>query len=593
MWLAREVDEELAEKIIAENIPGVYVIPESKRVYPYKNVAAQLLGFTDIDERGLSGIEFALDRELRGKSGRALVQKDAFGTKLASVNYEVEEPQPGKDVVLTIDCVYQSVVEEELRRSIREFGADGGIVIVLNPKNGEILALSNEPSFDNNHARSSDANLWRNRAITDVFEPGSTFKVVLMSAILQERIRTLKNTVFCENGRYNILDQTVRDHKGYGTLGVGEVLVYSSNVGMAKLSKLIEPNLFYKYARDFGFGNLTNIELGGEIQGELKHPVEWSEFTSIAMGMGYEVAVTPMQLAMAYAAIANGGKLLKPQIVSRVDENVKNSHAVKPDVIRQVLTPASARIMRDLLYQVVEKGTGTKARIEGIDICGKTGTAHKYASDTRSYSQNEFIASFVGFYPTQRPEILICTMIDNPRTTYWGGEVAAPTFKRIVQRLSGLDDRFLRPKQEVKVAAANTNKSLELLTRLPDFTNRRWDQSQELLEELGVKSNALNQGLVVGQQNPPPGTPIDPSMKVDFTLFDISDDTTYQLTPKVIGLSMREAVNRLALANLKIEIHGNGRVVKQNPKPGERVRPGEKCRVECRSSVKPELFQAW
>jgi len=595
IWIVREIDEKLADAVLAEKIQGVNLVKESKRVYPQKHVAAQLIGFTDVDERGLSGIEYALDAELQGKSGRALVQQDAFGTKLTSVNYGIEQPEAGKDVVLTIDCTYQSIVEEELRRSVQSFGADGGIVVVLNPKTGEILALACEPGFDNNHARNIAPSLWRNRAITDIFEPGSTFKIVLMSAIIQEKIKHTKDNIFCENGRYEILNQIVKDHKGYGELPLGDVLVYSSNIGMAKLSKALEAGLFYQYARDFGFGNLTNIDLGGEIAGELKHPVDWSDFTSIAMAMGYEVAVTPLQLSMAYAAIANGGKLIKPQIVREIGENIKTPKEIKPIVIRQILTPATAKTLRDLLEQAVERGTGTKAKIDGLPICGKTGTAHKYALDTKGYSPNEFLASFVGFYPAQNPEILICTMLDNPRTTYWGGEVAAPTFKRIVQRLINLENRLLMQQQPPVAENSELNSpTRRVFSQLPDFSNRRWDWSQQLLAEIGIKALKLNDGQVIATQEPPPGTPISEDMTVNFSLFNINrQDSGYCITPGVVGLSLREAVNRLTLVNLQPDIHGNGRVIRQTPAAGEKIKIGARCRLECRAGIKPELFPAW
>lgn len=595
VWLVREVDEKLADSIMAEKVPGVYIIKESKRFYPHKHVAAQLVGFTGIDEQGLSGVELTYDTELQGKSGKVFIQQDAFGVKQSNVNFNGQQPQAGKDVVLTINATYQSIVEEELRQSVHAFGADGGIVVMLNPQNGEILSLACEPGFDANKARTCAPDLWRNRTVTDVFEPGSTYKIVLMSAIIQEGIKNLNDEIFCENGRYEILSQVVRDHKGYGKLALGDVLINSSNIGMGKLSKKIDPNIFYKYARDFGFGNLTNIELGGEIAGELKHPVDWSDFTSIAMAMGYEVAVSPIQLAMAYAAVANGGKLLKPQIVSQVGENVKAVQQVKPAVIRQVLTPGTAKIMRDLLQQVVERGTATKAKIEGLPICGKTGTARKYAMEARSYSSSEFLASFVGFYPANNPEILICTMIDNPRTTYWGGEVAAPTFKRIVQRLINLENRYLPDTTRTRLANKNGNGvSKKQLSVLPDFKNRSLENSRYFLSQWGIKTEVLNQGQVIVSQEPKPGTPITENMNIHFSLFQINDsDTSYSVTPKLIGLSLREAVNRLTLANLHAEIHGNGQVIKQNPGPGQRLKAGESCRLDCKTRIRPELFSAW
>jgi cell division protein FtsI/penicillin-binding protein 2 len=594
VWLAREVDESLVEKIKKEKIQGIHILKESKRLYPYKNVASQLLGFTNVDETGLSGVEYAFNSDLHGKAGKSVVQQDALGEKLPGMSYSLEKPTAGKDVVLTIDYLYQSIVEEELRHSVQAFGADGGIVVMLNPQTGEILSLACEPSFDCNEARSSTPSLWRNRAITDAFEPGSTFKPILMSAIIQEKLKGLDEVIFCENGQYKIYDQVIRDHKPYGSLAISDILVHSSNIGMAKLARQVKSSLFYEYARDFGFGNLTNIELGGEIQGDLKETYKWSEMTPMAMSMGYEVAVTPIQLALAYATIANGGKLLAPQIMRQIGENVKNPGEVKPRVIRQVLTAATSKTMRDLLEQVVNRGTGKNAAVEGLRICGKTGTAHKYAVDSRGYSANEYLSSFVGFFPAEKPEILLCVMLDNPRTTYWGSEVAAPTFKRIVQRLLNVDNRFSSPTQKVMLASHDRKKNDQIrLTELPDFTNRNWKSSQEFLKHFGIEAGTTNEGQVIIGQEPPSGTKITSDTEVKFTLFQFKEDSSYCITPKVIGLSVREALNRLTLANIQAKIHGNGKVFRQEPAAGERVKAGAFCQLDCRAPVQPEMFPSW
>ncbi|MBN2091206.1 PASTA domain-containing protein [candidate division KSB1 bacterium] len=594
IWLAREVDETLVDRIKNEKIQGVHILKESRRLYPYKNVASQLVGFTNVDESGLSGVEYAFNNELHGKAGKAVVQQDALGEKLPGISYSVEKPTAGKDVVLTIDYLYQSIVEEELRHSVQAFGADGGIVVMLNPQTGEILSLACEPSFDCNHARSSAPDLWRNRAITDVFEPGSTFKPILMAAIIQEKLKSLDEVIFCENGQYKIYDQVYRDHKPYSNLTIPDILVNSSNIGMAKLARQIKPSIFFQYARDFGFGNLTNIELGGEIQGDLKHPVRWSETTPMAMSMGYEVAVTPIQLALAYATIANGGKLLAPQIIRQIGENVKNPGEIKPRVIRQVLTAATSRTLRDLLEQVVSRGTGKKAEVEGLRICGKTGTAHKYATDSKGYSPNEFLASFVGFFPAEKPEVLLCVMIDNPRTTYWGAEVAAPTFKRIVQRLLNVDNRFWMPAQKMMLASQGLKKNDKIrLTELPDFTNRNWKNSQEFLKHFGIETRSVNEGQIIIGQEPPSGTQITSDTEVKFTLFQFKEDSHDCVTPKVVGLSVREALNRLTLANIQAKIQGNGKVVRQEPGPGVKVKAGAFCQLDCRASIQPDMFPSW
>jgi len=312
------------------------------------------------------------------------------------------------------------------------------------------------------------------------------------------------------------------------------------------------------------------------------------------MSMGYEVAVTPLQLALAYATIANGGKLLAPQIIRQIGENVKNSGEIKPRVIRQVLTAATSKTLRDLLEQVVSRGTGKKAEVEGLRICGKTGTAHKYATDSKGYSPNEFLASFVGFFPADRPEILLCVMIDNPRTTYWGAEVAAPTFKRIVQRLLNVDNRFWMPTQKMMLASQSQKKNDQArLIELPDFTNRNWKNSHEFLKHFGIESRSVNEGQIIVGQEPPSGAKITSDTEVKFTLFQFKEDSTDCVMPKVVGLSVREALNRLTLANMQAKIQGSGKVVRQEPGPGVKVKAGAFCQLDCRATIQPEMFPSW
>lgn len=597
MWMERDVDRELADRVMLLKIPGIHVLNETKRVYPYKKVAAQVIGFTDVDERGLSGIEYTFNRQLQGTPGLMVMQKDARGQKITEVSYPTRPPMAGKNIITTLNYIYQSIVEEELRRSIESFGADGGIVVMINPQTAEVLAMASEPGFDCNDAGKYPPGRWRNRAITDVFEPGSTFKIVINSAILEEEIKQVDDVVDCGNGHFKVLDNIIKDYRAYQHLTVGDVLVYSSNIGMVKLSLQTDRKLIYKYARNFGFGIPAGIELGGEIGGELKNPVEWSEYTPAAMAMGYEVAVTPLQLAMAYAVIANGGYLLKPKIVLDVTDGVPAKITkIKPKVIRRVISDSTVATIRHLLEQVVERGTGTKAKIEGVRICGKTGTAHKYEPNVHGYSENEFIASFVGFFPADDPQVLICTMLDNPRTSYWGGEVAAPIFKRIVQRLINVDSRLVHQKQaEPANMPRNGNGRMNFhITKLPDFTNSQVDQAQKVLAQIGLQAEYENKGEVIAKQSPAPGTVYNDSTKIKFTLFDINKDIIgYRTTPRVIGLSLRDAVNRLTLANIRAVVKGSGKVIRQNPKPGERIKAGSHCVLECQPMIRLEAFQTW
>ncbi|MBN1353001.1 PASTA domain-containing protein [candidate division KSB1 bacterium] len=596
-WLERDIEQQMADTIVAMKIPGIRALNETRRVYPYKHVAAQLIGFTNIDEKGLSGIELAFDKQLQGIPGSIIMQNDARGLRQPDVAYPVKQPTAGKNVITTINYIYQSIVEEELRQSINAYEADGGMVVMVNPNTGEILAMASEPGFDCNQARKYPPERWRNRAITDIFEPGSTFKIVIMSAVIEENLKRIDDIIDCENGTYRVLDQDIKDCAPYHELSVGDVLVNSSNIGMVKLSQQTDRRVTYKYAQRFGFGTPTGIDLGGEIGGELKNPVHWSDFTPAAIAMGYEVAVTPLQLAMAYSAIANGGRLLKPKIVLDIANGLPTASApIQPQEIRRIISSQTATTIRGLLEQVVERGTGKKAKIDGVRICGKTGTAHKYEAKTRGYSENQYLSSFVGFFPADDPQILICTMLDNPRTTYWGSEVAAPTFKRIVQRLINADNKLAgKPKIESLTVPRNGNgKVVAQTVKLPDFHNSPAGETERILKKLGIDAEFKNNGDIIARQSPAPGTPLNDSTKVTFALCNLDHDSTgYRITPRLIGLSVRDAINRLTLSNLRAVVKGSGKVVRQSPNPGKQIKAGGACILECQPTIQIQAFKSW
>jgi cell division protein FtsI (penicillin-binding protein 3) len=323
LWLARGVNEEVVNQIEGLKLPGVRIIKEPKRYYPQNRLASQLVGFTDIDLKGLSGVELAMNKDLQGSHGMAVYQRDALGNTLSDPNYPAKKPKTGKNVILTVDNTYQWIAEEESQYVVDTFDADAATIIITNPATGEIMAMAVKPDFDPNNAGRYSPGSWRNRAITDNYEPGSTFKPIVMSAILEEGLKTPEDLVYCENGKYKIYDRTIEDVKGYGWLSLAKVIKKSSNIGMSKLAKDVDKNLIYQYVRDFGFGVTTGIELPGESSGELKKTIEWSKFTPISMSYGYEISVTPIQMAMAFGAIANGGFLLKPKIYLGVSEDSK------------------------------------------------------------------------------------------------------------------------------------------------------------------------------------------------------------------------------------------------------------------------------
>ena len=406
VWLERGVNPATISRIGAPSLPGVIVIPAPRRLYPYGRVAGQLLGFTGVDGNGLGGLELQLDSLLRGQKGRLILQRDGLNRQRQSVDYPRVDPVNGDAVTLTLDIEYQSIAEEELRRGIERNRAEGGIAAMMDPATGEVLAMASEPSMNPADPGAAGPEAMRNRVVTDMFEPGSVFKIVTASAALEGKKVTLAEKFNAENGVYKprlrsgAVRNTISDTHPYGIISFQEAMAVSSNIVMAKVSDLVGADALFTMARAYGFGTETGIELPGEVSGELKHPSRWSGTTLNSMAYGYEVGVTPLQILAAYAAVANGGTLMKPWIVRSIiapDNTVVFEQ--RPARVRRVISPGTAALMVQLFRGVVEHGTGMTARIAGLQVAGKTGTARR-AIDGK-YSMSDYSASFVGFFPAE------------------------------------------------------------------------------------------------------------------------------------------------------------------------------------------------
>jgi len=600
-WLTRGASENVVQQIEGLKIPGVRVIKEPRRYYPQNQLAAQLVGFTDIDLKGLSGIELAKNNELQGSHGLAVYQRDALGNTLTDINYPEKKPRKGKNVFLTVDNTYQWIAEEETQYVVDTFDADAATVIITDPMTGEILAMSIKPGFDPNNAGRYSPGSWRNRAITDSYEPGSTFKPIIMSAILEEGLRSPDDLIYCENGKYKIYDRTIEDVTGYGWLTVAKVIKKSSNIGMSKITKDADKQLIYRYVRDFGFGVRTSIELPGETTGELKKTIEWSKFTPIAMSYGYEVSVTPMQMAMAFGAIANGGFLLKPKIYLAVSDETKfEVDKIQPDVIRRVVSDSTSKTIVRMLEDVVFDGTGRRAFVEGLRIAGKTGTTKKYDPNLKRYTENNFISSFIGFFPAESPKVLVYVMVDNPKKAYLGGEVAAPTFKRILQRIFRLIE--IEKQYVARPEPADSNGNGKYI-HVPNLIHKRVQIAEEIIENLSLKFAIENEGDVIASQNPGPGTKVAAGTEIIVKLKDFNGNNgngsdngsngKYTAVPSVVGLSLREALSKMSEKGLRVVVQGSGKVRGQIPESGKRIRVGARCVVNCRPVVDLAEFRSW
>lgn len=430
VWIARKISMVKSEALRRMKVEGIDFIKESMRMYPNAETACHLVGFTGIDNDGLEGIELNYNSFLKGVPGWRLVQKDAKQRELISKEVEMVPPVDGYNVHLTIDAVIQAIAERELAAMCKKHNAKGGSVIVMEPKTGDILAMAMYPTYDLNNARNSPVEYRRNRAITDVFEPGSVFKTFTLASIVQNKTFSLDEKFNCEHGSWAVAGRVLHDHHGAGVLTFREVIEKSSNIGTIKGALRLGAEKFYKTIKDFGFGDQTGIGLTGEVGGILPSPKNWSRSSIINLPIGQGVAVTPIQLVTALNAIANDGLMMKPRIVDHVeDQDGVVIQSFEPEPIRQVVSKETALQVRTVLEGVVSRGTGKKAAVPGFKAAGKTGTAQKIVNG--GYSHDSFWASFIGFVPYDEPKVVIAVSIDEPHPVIFGGEVAAPVFSKI------------------------------------------------------------------------------------------------------------------------------------------------------------------
>lgn len=433
IWLARKLSFEQMTAVQKESFQGLYFIKESKRDYPSQFLASHLVGFAGIDNSGLEGLELYYNDILKGRPGSTQVIRDARQRDLL-IERQVFLPQHGFDLILTIDQNIQYIAEQAIEKAFVKHQAKGASLVILDPKTGEVLALVNRPTYNLSEFQKSSQDQRRNRAITDMYEPGSIFKIVTAAAALEEQLVFESDKFFCEHGRYRIANHVLTDHRPHGDLTFREVMEQSSNIGIVKVAQLLGPALVYQYASRFRFGQRTGIDLPGEVSGVLRSVSRWSKTSIGAVPIGHEVGVTVLQMASAMAAIANRGIYMKPYVVKKIkDQTGETINAFDPEPLIQVISEGTARRLSDILVGAVENGTGRMARIPGVNVAGKTGTARKVIDG--AYSRRHFYASFIGFAPAEDPLIVIAVMLDDPRPQYFGGTVCAPVFKEVAEHV--------------------------------------------------------------------------------------------------------------------------------------------------------------
>ena len=431
VWLKRQATPRQAETVRALGIKGVDFITEHSRYYPNKTLAAQLVGFSGIDGHGLEGMEFYFDATLKGGEQEITILKDALGRRFEGAGMPANL-DGGHNVVLTIDRTIQHIAQKALEASATEYAAQSGIAIVMAPATGEVLALAHYPFFNPNSYRTFERELWRNRAITDPFEPGSTMKIFSVAAAIDSGVCSPSTIFYCENGEYRIGRNTIHDTKSHGWLSLQQIVKYSSNIGSVKMTEKLGPRQLHDYLNAFGFGRRSGISCPGETVGSLSPFKSWSAIDAGAISFGQGISVSAIQLIAAASAIGNDGLLMKPMLVKEITG--RNGQTVKrfsPEPVRRVVSSRSAATVRRILKTVItEGGTGVNAALEGYSVCGKTGTAQKIDS-SGTYAKGRYLSSFLGLVPADQPELAILVLLDEPKVQTYGGIVAAPAFRQI------------------------------------------------------------------------------------------------------------------------------------------------------------------
>jgi len=618
-WVARKADAEVIERIRAMNLQGIHFQKEPKRFYPKRELAAQVLGYVGTDDQGLSGLERQFNEDLQGKPGRLMISVDARKRWFASVE---KQPESGNNLVLTIDQNVQYIAERELERAMQETQAIAGTVIVENPHTGEILALANRPTFNPNLHKEIRTEALKNRAVSDVYEPGSTFKVVTVSAALEEKLTQPDEVFDCQMGSIVINGMRIHDHKPFGLLPVSDIIAKSSDVGAIKVALRLGDERFYKYIRGFGFGQQTGIELPGETRGLARPVARWSKVSIGAIAMGQEIGISPLQLMSLFATIANDGVRVPPRIVAgtiepqntrqktpqsttqNTTQNITKTISFQPAEGTRVISPLTAAQMRQMLQGVVLHGTGRKALLEGYSSAGKTGTAQKVDPATGTYSRTKYVASFGGFAPINNPQIAVVAILDSAVGPHQGGQVSAPVFQRVTQQvleyLHVAHDVELPASRQTLLARRNAGDT-NLEESSPDrlgasldvaeasetpvrpapakpvaiaaqivpagLTNRQSAPSAPTVSVAAVATPPGGAGALASQKLPAGGT----------VVLDVEEGGIE--VPSFLGKNVRAAIEAAQDAGLDLDAVGSGVAREQSPSPGAKVAAGSRVMV--------------
>lgn len=538
--LEKKAPREKALLLKEFKVEGLYSEEDRTRVYEYGSLASHLLGYVGGDYTGQDGIEKTFEKYLCGEDGSRLIHKNAIGEMITVEEEETKQAHPGNNVLLTIDKSYQIILEEELKNGLTQFGGTSATGILMDPYTGEVLALSNKDDFNPNFYWKSNDTTRRNKAVTDLYEPGSTFKCISIAALLDMNLCRPDEQVFTENGAFKFKNVTIRDaHKG-GWTTVKGVIEQSSNIGMAKLIQRIKNVDFYKYTRGFGFGNVTSVKLPAENKGSLKNPAVWNDVIKATLSYGYAVMVTPLQMVTAYAALINGGNLFEPQLIKKMTRKDGSTvYENQPKLVRRVITNKTSDIIRDFLVGAVEHGTGATAKVEGLRIGGKTGTSQQYIAG--NYSKQHYNTSFVGYFPADNPKVVGIILVSAPVNGKFGGTVAAPIFKNVAKRIYNQEGKSFQNKPNEN---QNTSPDSKIQVSYASNVTRTENKSAE-------------------------------------NIFNDKNIYAKHIMPNLSKISGRDAILVLTRLGIQYKVKGAGKVISQSIAPGEKISGRSFCEVNC------------
>ena len=601
-WVLRKVDGETSRRVRDLNLKGIYFRKEPKRFYPKRELASQALGYVGLDDEGLGGIELEFNDDLLGIPGRELISVDARRKWFGRVE---RQPEPGQNVVLTIDSTIQYIAEKELAQGIEDTKAIAGTVVVQNPRTGEILALANWPTFNPNVFNQVPKEAMKNRAVSDVYEPGSVFKTVTYSSAIEEHLVKPDDRIDCQNGSINVFGMQIHDHERLGTITAAEAFAHSSDVAAIKVGMRLGDQRFANYIHAYGFGQTTGIELPGETRGLAKPASRWSKVSIGAISMGQEIGVTPLQVISMVSTIANDGIYTPPRIVAgELPPNAGPKPVVfHPAQQHRVISGETAVTMKKMMEGVVLFGTARRAMLEGYSVAGKTGTAQKVDPKTGTYSKTKYIASFVGFSPVNEPALTILVILDSAEGLHQGGQVCAPVWRRIAQQVL----EYMHVPHDLEVKPDPRRRALMASARQADI-----DESSDHLGTPLVMSDDANGATVDAKntapappanetktakvvdtsahdseaattQNPPDTLSVDPALLTPQPATGsgtvIVDVSSGPVVPSFVGKTMRGAVETAQQTGLEISVVGTGIARQQSPPPGSHVPAGQRVTV--------------